>query len=347
MSYIHATATFTPQKIPQTQTKELALKLFKDSNLDLEKLLKVFDNTKIESRPILESLDFYFQEKSFSEKNSLFLKHSLSLSEAVCKDLFQKAQISPKEIDAVIVVTTSGFVTPTLDARLIDILGLREDVLRIPIVGLGCAGGVYGLSRARELSVIYPNHKVLLLTVETCTLTFRPNDKSKTNFIAFSLFSDGAAAVLISNEYKPHSIHLLSNKTYRLPNSLRVMGWDVEEDGLKVVFDASIPFLIKKYFRNFYDEFLSKQNLSQVQHYLFHPGGRKVLEAFEEVLGISSKELIFCYKVLQENGNMSSPTVLFVLDEFLRGGNFMPNQGGIFTAMGPGFSTELLSFQTT
>ncbi len=347
MSYIQATATFTPKKIPQIQTKAIANELFKDSNLNLEKLLQVFDNTKIESRPILETLEFYLKNKTFCEKNSLFLQHALSLSESVCQDLFQKAQISPEEIDAIVVVTTSGFVTPTLDARLIDILNLREDALRVPIVGLGCAGGVYGLSRARELLVVYPTWKILLLCVETCTLTFRPNDKSKTNFIAFSLFSDGAACALISNEYKKNSISLLANKTYRLPNSSRVMGWDVEEDGLKVVFDVSIPFIIKKHFQKFYKDFLATTNLSKVEHYIFHPGGRKVLEAIEEVLNISPKELDLSYKVLRENGNISSPTILFVLDEFLREHKFMPNQTGLLAAMGPGFSTELLSFKTT
>ncbi|MCX8000459.1 MAG: hypothetical protein N3A69_16150, partial [Leptospiraceae bacterium] len=162
MSYIHGVATFTPKKIPQSQTKELAKVLFRDSGLDLGKLLTVFDNTKIQARPILEDLEFYEKQKSFREKNELFLQHSIFMAKQACLNLLETLNLSPKDIDAILVVTTSGFITPTLDARLIDILGLREDVLRIPIIGLGCAGGVYGLSRARELSVVYSNWNILV-----------------------------------------------------------------------------------------------------------------------------------------------------------------------------------------
>jgi len=348
MSYIHSVAKAIPNKLSQKQIQNYAKEIFSNSNLPLDRLLTVFENAQIEYRPVLEKLEWYSTSHSFVEKNELFLKHALELGSLACEEALKKCSLHPSEIDAFLVITSSGFVTPTLDARLIDILGLREDVIRLPFTGLGCAGGVFGLARARELSLVYPNWKILVLAVETCTITFRPSDKSKTNLIAFSLFSDGASALVISNQPKKNTIQLLHHKTFKFPNSLRIMGWDVEADGLQVVFDRSIPSIINsdfiKYYKLFYQSFSSDIHF---KHYLFHPGGKKVLEAFENILGLSEKNFFYSYKVLKEYGNLSSPTVYFVIEEFLNSRDFLEGEYGLTVAMGPGFSCEFLLFQTT
>jgi alkylresorcinol/alkylpyrone synthase len=346
MAYLHSIAKAIPPLLSQKQIQNYAKEIFSDSNLSLDRLLPVFENALIENRPVLESLEWYNTSHSFSEKNELFLSHALELGSRACQKAIQNAHLQPEDIDAFLVITSSGFVTPTLDARLIDILGLREDVLRLPFTGLGCAGGVFGLARAHEISKLHPDWKVLVLAVETCTLTFRPGDKSKTNLVAFSLFSDGASALILSGEPKRNTIEILHHKTFKLPNSLRVMGWDVEEDGLQVVFDRSIPSIINKYFLKYYNSFCDSLPYAFLpSHYIFHPGGRKVLEAFESILAIDSKELFYSYKVLKEYGNLSSPTVYLVLEEFLGTGNFLQGDFGIMVAMGPGFSCEILLFE--
>lgn len=350
MSYVQSVASAVPKRIvPQMEVREFASKVFADSSLELEKYLPVFENSKIINRPVLMDIDWYAENKTFKEKNDLFLENALVLAEESSRKAINRAGLTPEDIDIIIIVTSSGFVVPTLDARLIDILGLSIDVKRIPIVGLGCAGGAHGLARARELSVLYPDKNILLTAVETCTLTFRPSDKRKANFIALSLFSDGAASVIISGKEKKGSIRLVSDASRKWRDSLDVMGWEVEMDGLQVVFDRSIPGLISKYFRDFYVKFLgmNSSSIENIRHYLLHPGGAKVLEAFSRAIEIPESIFKHSMKILQSFGNLSSPTILMVIEDFFNGESFPSGEKGILSAMGPGFTCELLLFETT
>ncbi|MDX1961460.1 MAG: 3-oxoacyl-[acyl-carrier-protein] synthase III C-terminal domain-containing protein [Leptospiraceae bacterium] len=345
--YIHSVATAIPSTVlEQEKVKELARELFADSNIDVDRLIPVFENAMIESRPVCMPIEWYSKKKSFKEKNEEFLNHSLLLAKEAALAAMEKAKITSKDIHGILVVTSSGFVTPTLDARLMDILQLESDIFRLPLTGLGCAGGVYGLSRARELSNVYENKNFLLIAVETCTITFRPNDKRKANLVALSLFSDGAAAVIISSQEKKRTIRLEANHSYKWNNSLDVMGWDVEEDGLQVVFDRSIPDLIEKNYLSVYTKFLNKID-KQIQYHLYHPGGKKVLDAIQKSVGLEEKDLKLSSEVLRKYGNLSSPTVLFVLEKFLSNQEFESDKHGILSALGPGFSCELNHFRTT
>ena len=350
MAYIHSLARALPEfSIQQNQIQEFARSVFEGSNLDLNRLLPVFKNSIIEKRPVLKDMEWYSKSKSFKEKNQEFLENSLILGKLACERAILKANLSPKDIDGFIVVTSSGFVTPTLDARLIDILNLREDILRMPLTGLGCAGGAYGLARANDLSKIYPDKNILVLAVETCTLTFRPDDKRKANLIALSLFSDGACALVLNSKPKANSIQLLGSHSYKWKNSLNVMGWDVEQDGLQVIFDKSIPSLINKNYLEIFSNFINlfKLNNDDIIHFLYHPGGKKVLDAFKSALNIEEEKLSYSTTILKNHGNMSSPTVLFVIDEFIESKNFQSGEKGIIGAMGPGFTSESLLFETT
>lgn len=350
MSYIHSVAkSIPPTNVKQEDVREFAKAVFKNTNLDIEKYLPVFENSKIKTRPVLKDISWYGETKTFKEKNELFVIHAKDLAESAARLAIEKANLLPKDIDIIILVTSSGFVTPTLDAPIIDSLGLSTDVKRIPIIGLGCAGGASGIARAGELSKLYPDKNILLIAVETCTLTFRPADKRKANLIALSLFSDGASAMIVSGRTKENSIQIHTNASRKWRNSLDVMGWEIEMDGLQVVFDKSIPGLISKNYLDFYNLFLEQNNLekNKISHYLFHPGGAKVLEAFSQALDISEDNFYYSMKVLQEYGNVSSPTIMFVIEEFLKDQKFNSGQYGLFSAMGPGFSSDLVLFTTT
>jgi alkylresorcinol/alkylpyrone synthase len=350
MSYIHSVAREIPTTtVKQTEVKEFAKTIFKNSNLDVEKYLPVFENSKIKSRPVLMDISWYGETKSFKEKNELFVIHATNMAEKSARLAIEKAKMLPSEIDIIIVVTSSGFVTPTLDANIIDLLGLSTDIKRIPIIGLGCAGGANSIARAGELSQLYPNKNILVITVETCTLTFRPSDKRKSNLIALSLFSDGSSSMVVSGKKKENSILIKTNASRKWRNSLDVMGWEIEMDGLQVVFDKSIPGLITKNFREFYMKFLNENKIEkeQIMHHLFHPGGAKVIEAFANSLELSEDNFQYSMKVLQEFGNISSPTIFFVIEEFLKDQKFNSGELGLFSAMGPGFSSDLVLFTTT
>lgn len=350
MSYIHSVAKSTPStNVKQEDVREFAKAVFRNSNLDVDKYLPVFENSKIKTRPVLKDISWYGETKTFKEKNELFVIHARDLAFNSAKLAIEQANLLPKEIDIIILVTSSGFVTPTLDAPLIDLLGLSTDVKRIPIIGLGCAGGANGIARAGELSKLYPDKNILLITVETCTLTFRPADKRKANLIALSLFSDGSGSMIISGKKKDQSIKIETNASRKWRNSLDVMGWEIEMDGLQVVFDKSIPGLITKNYLDFYNQFLEQNKLAKdaIKHYLFHPGGAKVLEAFSQALDVSEDQFYYSLKVLQEFGNVSSPTILFVIEEFLKEQKFQSGEYGLFSAMGPGFSSDIVLFQTT
>ncbi len=348
--FIHSVAHQTPETfIDQIAVEKLAEELFKNSSLDLDKYRPIFQNTEIDQRPILMPIEYYSKDKTFKEKNDLFFEKALELSEKSIRKCLEQEKISPEEIGVFILVTSSGFVTPTLDATLIDKLQLSTDALRLPLTGLGCCGGAYSLARAMEYSKIFPNKKILITTVETCTLTFRPSDKRTANLVALSLFSDGASSMVVSSIPKKNSIQVLNSKSRKWRNSLDVMGWEVANDGLQVIFDKSIPALILKYFKEFYEEFLNENGLNhkEMKHFLYHPGGMKVLKAFARCLEIELEQLKYSHKILKNFGNLSSPTIFFVIEEFLKQKEFKLGEIGTMTAMGPGFSSELLSFITT
>jgi alkylresorcinol/alkylpyrone synthase len=218
---------------------------------------------------------------------------------------------------------------------LVNRLGLRADVRRLPIFGLGCAGGVLGLARAADLARLDPDANVLFLVVELCSLCFRGNDKTKSNFVSTALFGDGAAAALISARGDGPLLGAAGEHTW--PDTLDVMGWDIEDDGLQVRLSRDVPTFVRERMRDVTAEFLDRQGLglADIQHFISHPGGAKVLVALEEAFGLAEGTLADGRSVLRDYGNMSAATVLFVLDRTLKAG---ATGRMLMTAMGPGFS---------
>ncbi|MGF7087818.1 alkylresorcinol/alkylpyrone synthase [Kroppenstedtia sanguinis] len=350
MPRIVSVGTAVPEHIlPQEEAREFGRRLFEDSFDDIDRYLPIFENTRIHTRHLSRPRSWFEQERGFGERNRIYIETACHLGEEAVSRCLDRAGISPEEVDHLFFVSTSGLATPSIDARIVNGLGLNRHVKRTPIWGLGCAGGASGLARACEYARAFPDSRVVLLAVELCSLTFRLNDRSKSNLVATSLFADGAAAVLVAGDdaqipgESGAGPMVLDTMTTTWPNSLDVMGWDVTDDGLKVVFSRDIPGVVRKEVTPLVGEFLEQVGLSldQVRRYIAHPGGAKVLKAYEEALELPGEALLHSYEVLKEYGNMSSATVLFVLERELRESHH-PGEYGLMTALGPGFSSELM-----
>jgi alkylresorcinol/alkylpyrone synthase len=337
-----ALATATPgNSLLQEDVTRRAGELFAGTHGGFERLKPVFRNAEIEQRQTCMPLDWFMQPHSFTERNDMFLENAVRLLAKAATEALDQAGLKADEIDSIVTVCSTGIATPALDALLMEVLPFRRDVQRLPVFGLGCAGGVLGLSRAAAMAKAEPDSRVLLLVVELCSLTFRHADKSKSNLVASALFSDGAAAAIVScrDDYagKPA---LAAGGEHCWPDSLDVMGWEVAEDGLKVVFSRDIPTLVRQDLRAVIDRFLDKHGLSlgDIDAFVCHPGGAKVLDALEEVLERPDRSLVHARDVLRDHGNMSAATVLFVLQATLAAG---VKGRLLMTTMGPGFTAGL------
>jgi len=326
-----------PYVIDQHDAALVARRLFAEVR-DISRLLGVFAGTGIERRYSCVPIDWYEASHGWVERTALYQSSAVDLLEQVANKLLDDAGLTANQIDVLVVVSTTGVATPSLDALLVERMGLRRDIQRLPIFGLGCAGGVIGLARAASLAKAEPGAKVMFLAVELCALTFRKNDVSKSNIVASALFGDGCAGALLSTEGEGPRIGAAFEHTW--PDSLDIMGWDVEDDGLKARFAKSIPTLVAEKFRPLVDEFLGRQKLTlaDVDGFACHPGGAKVLDALEDALDLQRGDLVESRKVLTEYGNMSAVTVLFVAQRMQLAG-----RRTIMTALGPGFTAAFLT----
>lgn len=339
---ISAAIAVPPYRVTQRQAREFAAVHFSSKIKNIEKLLPVFDNARIESRNFCVPPGWFLSEKSFSQKNQVYIEWACKLGGQAAEDCLESADISPGEVDSIIFVSTTGLATPSIDARLVNSLKMRHDIRRTPVWGLGCVGGAVGLSLATDYIRAYPDSKVLLVAVELCGLTFLFNDYSLSNLIAVALFGDGAAAVLLSGEGT--GLQIVDRQSTIWPDSLDVMGWNFSDEGLQVVFSKSIPSIVNRYAYDSLACFISKHKLtlSDIGFYLIHPGGAKVIDAYRNSLGLTSDELRLGEEILRDYGNMSSVTVLYMLDRMLRTCKISGLQHGLLTALGPGFSSESL-----
>ena len=306
----------------------------------LERLLPVFTNTGIRTRYSCVPLDWYDRRHSWAERNRIYLAAALDMLEATTVQLLDRAGRSKDLIDAVVVVSTTGVATPSLDALLINRMGLRASVRRLPIFGLGCAGGVIGLARAASQALAAPGETILFLVVELCALWFRRDDFSKSNIVATALFGDGAAGALLSTEGDGPAVVAAGEHTW--PGSLDVMGWDVADDGLSAVFSRDIPKLVATRFREVMADFLALHDLvvDDIDRFVCHPGGAKVVAALEGAFGLGRGTLASARGVLRDFGNMSAATVMFVLERTLA--DPRPWNRALMNALGPGFTAGFI-----
>ena len=334
-----------PHEITQAAIVDSARHVFAARGREFERLVPAYENAGIETRQFSAPLQWYHEAHGWSERTDKFLDGADALLDQAAGRCLDEAGLEPEDVDALVVVCSTGIATPSLDARLMERLPFRRDVVRLPIFGLGCAGGVLGLARAAALAKAMPGARVLLLVVELCGLTFRRQDMGKSNIIASALFGDGAAAALIEHRPDPrgtaHSpVRILATGEHTWPDSLDVMGWNIEEDGFGVLFSRDIPRLVETRMRPVVDRFLADQGLrmSDLDGVVCHPGGAKVIAAMRTALELDDDALDAEAEILRRHGNMSAVTVLFVLAEKRRRGD-----GGLrlMVALGPGFTLGL------
>jgi alkylresorcinol/alkylpyrone synthase len=311
---------------------------------DLDRLLPVFVNTGIERRYSCVPLEWYDRAHGWPERNRIYLASALDLLEAATNRVLSLTGRHKGDIDSIVVVSTTGIATPSLDALLIERMGLRRTVERLPIFGLGCAGGVLGLARAASQAAVAPGKTMLFLVVELCALSFRRDDWSKSNIVATALFGDGAAAALLSTDGEGPALVAAGEHTW--PGSLDVMGWAVADDGLRAIFSRDIPKLVTTQLRDAASEFLSRHGLAigDIDRFVCHPGGTKVIAALEHAFGLGQGALVEARAVLRDYGNMSAATVMFVLERMLAkacatGARW---ERALMNALGPGFTAGFL-----
>ncbi|WEK59202.1 MAG: type III polyketide synthase [Candidatus Brevundimonas phytovorans] len=301
----------------------------------------VFTTAGIDTRQSAMPIDWFFAPRGWPERTDVYLRVAVDLFVEAAQRALDEAGLQGSDVDAIVTVSSTGIATPSLEARAMERMGFRPDAARIPVFGLGCAGGTTGLGLASKLALATPGSVVLLVVVELCTLSFRMENLSKADIVATALFGDGAAAcVLRTGEGGFARIDGAAELTW--PDTLNIMGWRVGETGFGVVFDRAIPPFAKNHLRPAMEEMLAAQGLAMddVDRFLCHPGGMKVIDAIESALSLDPGRLDHERAVLAEHGNMSAPTVLYVLDRTRKAD--MPERS-VLVALGPGFTASTVS----
>lgn len=325
-----------PHVVQQDEAKAHAREAWGGNKALFDRLSGVFDNAGIARRHIVAPQDWYMASHGWRDRNALYLHAAEDLFVDAAKAAIEKAGLAPEQIDGVVTVSTTGIATPSLDARAASRVGFRKDIRRLPVFGLGCAGGVNGLSIASRMAAAQPGTNWLFVTVETCSISIRLDSEDPAAIIATALFGDGAAAAVVSSG--EHSLaHIAASAEKLWPDTLRIMGWDVEDPGLAVVFDRAIPPFIEAELAEAVGEMCAAMGIGRedIDRLCSHPGGVKVIDAIESALQLPQGELNLEREVLNDYGNMSAPTVMFVLERLLERG--LPGKT-MMTAFGPGFT---------
>jgi alkylresorcinol/alkylpyrone synthase len=338
-------ATAVPEhRVPQDDVVRHASRIFRENPAAVARMTPIYGNAGVVQRFSCVPADWYEADHRWSQRNRLYVDNAVKLLATATERCLLRAGRNLDEIDGVVMVSTTGVATPSLDALLVDRLALRRNVQRLPIFGLGCAGGVIGLSRAAAMAKAEPASLILFVVCELCGLTFRRNDQTNSNIVATALFGDGAAAVLIGCAGDGPALTAGGEHTW--PDSLQVMGWGVEDDGFRVIFSPDIPALIRAGFRSALDGFLEAHRLrfAEIDTFLCHPGGAKVLDALEDVLALPRGHLVHSRGILRDFGNMSAATVLFVLERALA--ERAAGRCALLSALGPGFTVGFQILQS-
>jgi len=344
MPRLSAVATAVPDHVlTQTEARSYAEAILGAEHPHLKRLVPVFDNAGVARRHLARPVPWYLENPGWKERNDAFLDVGLELLERATRDALARANLVPGDVDGIVLACSTGLATPSLEARLMNRMGLRPDLLRVPVWGWGCAGGVNGLARTMDLATAHPRKRFLMLSLELCSLAFLRTQLDKKMVVAAALFGDGCAAAVVEGDEVADdaSPRWRGASSFVWPDTEHLMGWDVLDEGLGVVFDVTIPQFVAAHMREPMEAFMGAE---RPDAYAFHPGGSKVVEAFQASLGLPPEAFWASRDVLREYGNMSSPTVLFVLERLLQRD---PNAGRVLLgALGPGFASELAMIET-
>ncbi len=305
------------------------------------KVIKIFEGAGVDKRYGIMNIDEVFNATSFAEKNAIYVREIKKLGVSVLEKALGQANWEASSLDYIITVSCTGIMIPSLDAYLINALGLREDVVRLPVTEMGCAAGVSGLIYAHNFLKSNPGKRIALVAVESPTATFQLNDYSMANMVSAAIFGDGAACVLLSSENTAVGPKIIGEEMFHFKNATHLMGFDLSNTGLKMILDQSVPEAIASNFSKIIHPFLekNKSSIEEVGHLIFHPGGRKIVQTVDDLFGKLGKNIEDTREVLRLYGNMSSVTVLYVLERFLNK-DIEEGEQGLVLSFGPGFSAQ-------
>ncbi len=349
---VSTTTGFPEHYYPQTELLSEAQQEWSKIRPSIVKPLEQFyNNVRVNGRYLAWPLERYKEPATFEKRNNAYIETALALGEQTICALLDQVQMSPQEIDQLTIISTTGVSVPALDARLMNRIPFSGGMKRLPLFGLGCMGGAAGIARTADYLQGHPDEAVILYAVELCSLTIQRDDLSVANLVASGLFGDGSAAVLMVGDDHPLSQpglpRVIDSQSQFFPETEHIMGWDVTGSGFKVMLSADIAGLAQSQVRPIMDTFLDRHGLTikEIDHWLVHPGGPKVIEALRDGLGLPDEALSLSWETLAEVGNISSASVLLILDKMMKRLQPAPGEYGVLMAMGPAFSAELVLLQ--
>lgn len=307
----------------------------------IRKVKKIFENAAVDKRYSIMSPLEVFNPSTFEDRNRIYIKEGIKLGVQCLQNALTKANWKPGDIDFLITVSCTGIMIPSLDAYLINQLDMRQDVVRLPVTEMGCAAGVSGMIYAKNFLKANPGKRAAVVAVESPTATLQTGDFSMANMVSAAIFGDGAACVLLSSYEEDEGPKIIAENMYHFYNAEEMMGFDLTNTGLKMVLDIEVPAVIEEHFPNILHPFLKRNNLtvSDIDHLIFHPGGKKIIQIVESLFSQLGKNIDDTKEILRLYGNMSSATILYVLERFI---DSKPSKGekGLMLSFGPGFSAQ-------
>src|SRR5688500_12478639 len=349
---VSATTSFPKHYYPQNTLLTAAQEEWQQKRASVLKPLEQFyTNVQVNGCYLGWPLERYKKPTTFEERNNAYIETALELGEQTICALLNNAQMSPQEIDQLTTISTTGIAVPALDARLMNRIPFSRGMKRLPLFGLGCLGGAAGIARTADYLLGHPDEVVILFAVELCSLTLQRDDLSMANLVASGLFGDGAAAVLMVGDDHPRAQpgmpRVIDSQSHFFPETEHIMGWDVTNSGFKVLLSADIAQVAQSEVRPIMEAFLGKHDLTiaGIDHWLVHPGGPRVIQALEDGLDLPDEALTLSWESLAETGNISSASVLLILDKAMKRLQPKPGEYGLLMAMGPAFSAELVLLQ--
>ena len=344
---IAAAATAVPPYVlARDDVKTYMRRVFDVGERRLDAIMTVIDNAQVHKRHSIFPIEYIIEPRSLTQTSRDYQEHAIRLGQQAAAACLANARMTPDDIDLIITASCTGFMIPSLDAHLINLMGFRSDVRRMPLTELGCAAGAMALARASEFVRAFPEKTVLVLSVELATLTFQRGDLSQANLISCVLFGDGAAAAIVTGR-PVQGPRILDADTYTFPQSIESMGFDLRDTGFHIVLSKDVPQLIREKIRAVVDRFLGRSGLTldAIAAFILHPGGQKLLSYLEEQLDLCRSDTQVSWDVLAQYGNLSSATILFILHDWLAKKTMKSGDYGLAAAFGPGFSAEVLLLQ--